>query len=178
MILTFEVVARIGPWSSSSRSEGFLDDTDVPLGISIKLGCLPFFTFAVVPFLCGGFGWEGSRMPAIFSVIEPLILLFDMPKPSDVLFSRAAGATPVLGVTNGNWGLLSLLFLAVALFLVLTFLRLAEGFVSLGCISRLAVDLLSVVLGLFEGPEADTAVASLPFVSFGVGRRSSSQSTS
>ena len=85
---------------------------------------------------------------------------------------------PVLRVINGNWGLLSLLFLAVTLFLVLPFLRLAEVAGTFDCMSRLAVDFLSVVLGPFEGPVAEAAASSLPLISFGVGRKSSSQSTS
>jgi hypothetical protein len=103
-------------------------------------------------------------MSAMFFVTEPLVSPFDISNPTDALLSRAADTMPALRVINGNWDPLSLLFLAVTLFLVLAFLRLAEVAGSFDCITRLAV--------------AEAAASSLPLVSFGVGRKSSSQSTS
>lgn len=91
------------------------------------------------------------------------------------------GKTLAASVINGNCGPLVLPSLVVVLFLVFDFLRLAEVVWGFGGIARLLPFFLSTVFNRFgsvSATEVPPWVALFSTVSFGVGRRSSSQSTS
>lgn len=93
----------------------------------------------------------------------------------------AVGKTLAASVINGNCGPLVLPSLVVVLFLVFDFLRLAEVVWDFGGISRLLPFFLSTVFGRFGSVSTTEVPPWVPLfstVSLGVGRRSSSQSTS